>query len=758
MRRINSLLTCFLMMGFILAISPGSLSGSAAKAAAARLPTEVEANTAAITTTYVDNYGYVAAGVSSAWVEMTNSVEITAFSPNADDAYVGPFTIGFYFPLYEYSGYTQLRISTNGYLTLDGIVGEQLVRNLDLPSDQKPNNIIAPFWDDLVKGSGHLFYWNSNLDGQEYFAVRWESFSRFNAVETVTFQALLFKNGDILFQYAGMNGNLSDASVGIEDGAGVDGISYLFNDTGSPISSNTAIRFTRPGPGRRAKLTPLYSGGFIVGGKASFNVTLTNTGNVTLVDPWDSYNLSYSVQEGSISGWQVVYLLNGLPVTNSGALAQLANQEFLVLVLPPVGAVVGDHALIRLKATSTQDTTRSATISVQVAVPAKFMHAYADTPGMHLGLYWKENVASSHFNKFDQNVALAPGGEKYVMVWDIQEGSGANLNYVVINELGMPAPYVSRLENNIYTNDRFPFLASGSETNPQVAVLWQHEIDYVFNLMLAVLNPYLENPIAIPPVQVTNNVVRDIDPGGYQMQDASAFWVGSDALWLIWKEWYPAAGTTDIRVGLFSLSSQTWLGGPHLLAVDDSDIYYADPILIGLEDGTVLAFFSGMNDLEKTQQIYWASLGTTGQILKGKTELGDLQGSSLDAAILEDRVMLAWVTPDRGAVSYSLISLSGIGSTLSLDPGSPQLLVLKNLNLVEHISLFADQQQNGILTWKNVDHTQMYYALVDSSGVLRTPAVMFFRDPSSGIVVSINGQSSTNYVGAYRTALPMISK
>ena len=124
-----------------------------------------------------DNYGYTAAIISKSWVEFSGT-EIVQYSPNSDDGYAynagsSLFTIPFLFPFYE-KNYAQLRISTNGYLTMDTAISEPLVRNLDLPSDQKPNSIIAPFWDDLVKGSGDLYVAHGNLEGEDFFAVRWE--------------------------------------------------------------------------------------------------------------------------------------------------------------------------------------------------------------------------------------------------------------------------------------------------------------------------------------------------------------------------------------------------------------------------------------------------------------------------------------------------------------------------------------------------------------------------------------------------------
>jgi hypothetical protein len=717
----------------------------------------------------IDNYGYTAAISTKPWVEISGT-EVLQYSPNSDDGYAynadsSLFTIPFLFPFYE-KNYAQVRISTNGYLTLDTALSEPLVRNLDLPSDQKPNNILAPFWDDLTKGeNGKIYFASGNLDGQDYFAVKWASFNRFNTSDLVTFQVLLLRNGDILFQYGSMNGNLLDASVGIEDGDGVDGISYFYNGTGTQVASSSTILFTRPGAGRRAKLTPFYSGGFVIAGKAQFDIKLTNTGNVIAGETWDSYDFSSMVTKESIDGWQVLFYLNGQPVTNSDVLNQTANQVYQVLVSPPPGAQVGDHALIDLTATSTHDPTKNATVHVQVAVPAKLIHAYADSTGTHLGLYWKENIGGFPYNQFDENIALAPAGEKYVMAWDYQVGYATNLNYILINKLGVADASISLLEYDNSTTDRFPSLAGGVEPGQQVVAVWprytfDQSLDEVFELMLAVIDPQLEPSLVQPPVSLTEAPKPySFAGGGVQIQDVSAQWVGTDQVWIIWKGQKfisISQTTTDILAGLYSLSSG-WVIKPQIIAAGTLDIFYSDPTLIAVPNGPILAFFSGVNLGQKTQQIYWSALGPAG-VIKGSDLLGTLQGGSLDAALLGDRVMLARVTPDRGTAAYNLLTLSGSGSDLSLAYGETKTLALENLNLVEHVSLFSDQGNQGILTWKNVDSTQMYYALVDSSGEICTPAMMFYRDPSAKIRLSKNGQSSAFYIGAYRIFTPRLSK
>ncbi len=565
--RLTFLLITLLLVGALTLLPPGTFK-TAAQVETGSSPVAPAEPLLPIS----DSYGYTVSSraFDPSYPIASSGTLVTLDSP--DDAYSAVIDLGFSFPFYE-RAFSQVKISTNGYLTFDISAVEQLINNLKIPSDQTPNNLIAPFWDDLVEGSGSLRYYQGNNGVQNYFGVQWDQFSQFNKTPLDTFQVILFQNGDILFQYLSMNSMLNEATVGFEDGDGVDGYQYLYNEAG--VSSNTAILFTRPPAGSRVKLSPLYAGGFIIGGKAQFGLHLTNTGNHPGF-PLDNYSLSAQPAQ---AGWLVKFFRQGQEVISTGSLAQLQSQDINVIVYPPVNAQVGDETLIDLRATSSNDPSRSAKVRLQVAVPAKFMHAYSDLDSTgkgwtHLGLYWKENIASTTFSPFESNISLVPAGEKYVLLWDSASGGLANLDYVFVNELGVPEPVVRHLEQDNNTDDRLPYLASGFGLNQKVAVVWpsykiNSSLNTLYNLMFAVLDPVGTSPIAFGPRNVTSNTLAYED-GGDQIQKASVIWVDEDKLWFVWQEQHatgPSTTASGIRAGLYSLSANGGRVGGSLVSI-----------------------------------------------------------------------------------------------------------------------------------------------------------------------------------------------
>jgi hypothetical protein len=189
--------------------------------------------------------------VSFAWIDArVGGTELTA---RGDDAFQ-QVSIGFDFRFYENS-YTQCYVSTNGLLTFGG--PNTASHNTVLPSPLAPGNLIAPFWDDLciedTEQTRARVYWR--MEGaypNRHFAVQWQDALRCGSVDPLTFEAVLYENGDILFQYLNLNGSLTECTAGIQNAAGHDGLQYVYKAPG--LSSGKAVRFTRPSSQARACL------------------------------------------------------------------------------------------------------------------------------------------------------------------------------------------------------------------------------------------------------------------------------------------------------------------------------------------------------------------------------------------------------------------------------------------------------------------------------------------------------------------------
>ena len=121
---------------------------------------------------------------------------------------------------------TSIKISSNGYLTF-GSDGTDFT-NDPIPDPTDPNDLIAPFWDDLNPSSGgEVYYYYDQTD--DVFIVEWYQIPHYGGSGVYTFEALLYPNGDIVYQYQSMSGTLNSATIGIENSTGNDGLQVTYN-------------------------------------------------------------------------------------------------------------------------------------------------------------------------------------------------------------------------------------------------------------------------------------------------------------------------------------------------------------------------------------------------------------------------------------------------------------------------------------------------------------------------------------------------
>jgi len=161
-----------------------------------------------------------------------------------DDGFAGPVPIGFNFPFYG-NTYNGLYFSTNGLVTFG--VGSTTWSNVDIPHPNSPNNFVAPFWDDLqVCGTQAIYYKQGGTAPNRYFVTEWHNVSRLGAPSSpLTFEAVLYESGLVLFQYQSLAGILDSNTVGIENSAGEIGLRYSYNQ--ARLANGRAIAFAPPG-------------------------------------------------------------------------------------------------------------------------------------------------------------------------------------------------------------------------------------------------------------------------------------------------------------------------------------------------------------------------------------------------------------------------------------------------------------------------------------------------------------------------------
>ena len=163
------------------------------------------------------------------WINISGAGNQVWFENN--DSASGPFDIGFEFPFYN-NLYSEFIISPNGWIGF----GEDNpgYENLSIPSDDAPKPAIFAFWDDLnpinlessPDMSGRVKYVS---DGNR-LVVSYTDIFQWGDDAPNNFQIVIYKNGHIDVNYAGMSGDRTSSTIGIQNSDGSIGQQIIYND------------------------------------------------------------------------------------------------------------------------------------------------------------------------------------------------------------------------------------------------------------------------------------------------------------------------------------------------------------------------------------------------------------------------------------------------------------------------------------------------------------------------------------------------
>lgn len=466
-----------------------------------------------------DQFGYTWNDTAAFnWIDATSGVN--AGLSGADDDVAGPFNIGFNFKYYENS-YSQLYVTSNGLISFGA--GAWSFSNLEIPKPSEPNNIIAPFWDDLCVNyggynSGAVYYKSGGTAPNRYFVVEWHEISRLYYSDKITFEVILYENGDIVMQYLSMNGYLASATVGIEDASGTDGLEYLYNNYG--LSNNKAVRFYRPAPAARVSIWPSYYGQFTKTLEpAVYQLPVRNTGELGT----DTYDVTISTV------WPVaLFAADGVtPLTDSnssgaidtGPIPQGGSTTLVAKVTRPYPATVGEKNTATLTFRSSNDSNKSTTATLQAAVPAPFIQAYTDISEATQQLILIQPagqkpyaVTSDQVNAYYLAAAETQNGAVYGWI------ENHTYNGYQTHEIryGLVDRYDQGIHQEYKLTDHTAATMRTSDYRPTLAVapdgrigitwyryLYQTDVGYNYNIFFSVLDP--AGKILLPPTNLTNN-------------------------------------------------------------------------------------------------------------------------------------------------------------------------------------------------------------------------------------------------------------
>lgn len=295
-----------------------------------------------------------------------NATPTTIHSTSVDDQISAAINIGFTFN-YACSNYTQVRVSSNGWLTFNtAYTGSDAYNDLNTGSN-KP--AIAPLWDDLATSSSSSSV-NYKLTGSapnRIFTIEWSQMRWYysSSNNVISFQCKLYETTNVIeFIYTQGGSAVSSGSASIGLSGNTSGDFYSLNGTGaSPTASTvteTTTLNTKPANGQIYRWTPGGNcSGTPTGGTANASpttisscasptTTLTLTGGSTgcgltyqwqsapaAAGPWTNIsgatNTSYTANPASNTYYRVV-----TTCTNSGLSANSSSVLVTVTItIPP---------------------------------------------------------------------------------------------------------------------------------------------------------------------------------------------------------------------------------------------------------------------------------------------------------------------------------------------------------------------------------------------------------------------------------------
>jgi hypothetical protein len=189
-----------------------------------------------------DEFGYMwidsdePGGPEFDWVDISGIGEPLTFS---DDQNQGPFGLGFDMEFYD-GFFNSIRICSNGFISFTSTSTEYI--NAPIPDSDEPNNLLVPFWDDLNPANGGMIYFYTN--NSDSAIVSWVDIPRWSDGGSMTFEAILTADGNITYQYLGMQGTTNSATVGIENSDGSVGLEVVYNS--GYVTDGLAVKFMLP--------------------------------------------------------------------------------------------------------------------------------------------------------------------------------------------------------------------------------------------------------------------------------------------------------------------------------------------------------------------------------------------------------------------------------------------------------------------------------------------------------------------------------
>lgn len=299
-----------------------------------------------------DFAGYSASAVTFGFENISGTGTVITGLTGVDDASVS-IPIGFSFPFYGTNN-TSVFVGSNGSLVFGS--ANTSFSNTDLTT-LPTQAAIMPFWDDLHTAGGvagsNVFFQVTGVGNDQHLTVQWNNirfFSGGTAGDTLTFQAQLYVDGRIRFNYldltsgsAGGN-NGASATVGIK-AAGTQGPDRLLlafnNGPNTFVGTGQSTLISPPNP-----TADYYAVNFTAGQFANIAATALTAGNLTV----ELRNAADAVLATGVGGFtNVSSMISNYQITTTGTYYVRVGGASSV----PYSVVVGNNTAFDVEANDT---------------------------------------------------------------------------------------------------------------------------------------------------------------------------------------------------------------------------------------------------------------------------------------------------------------------------------------------------------------------------------------------------------------------
>ncbi len=702
-----------------------------------------------------DDFGYTwDDSIAYSWELTTINSSITG------DENVGLVSIGFPFKFYE-QVWDEVYVTTNGILIF-GNPDSGCCGGFEFPSPRPPNNVIAPFSEDLAVGDNHndggIYLENGGSAPDRFFVVEWRDVTVWwdDFGDPYTFQVILHENGDIVFQYQTISATWWWYTIGIEDSYGLDGLAYP-----DWVENGEAIRFYRPEPSVRVAVNPPYQGTFTKPGKVlEYEFQIRNTGELGA----DVFNFL------NFSGWLItLYSEDGntpLTDTNSdsmidtGPVAQGSSVTVVAKVNTPSSATIGDHNVSEVTAVSALNPAENKRVTLQAAVPTRFAQSYQDDADFLNNLYLAHPGGGRLLNagSFGEGLAIAEGPTNYVYVWNHYSYlnppgvSVSELFYGIIDEVGISVQQLtSHLTATINTQDYNPAVAVAPDG--KIGVIWKRELwdnstyDYKYDIYFAVLDTggtALHGPENITNIDTWNT---------YGITDPRITATDDNRFVLAWQIYYDDADIyyNDIHYAIYD-SNGSLVKSPTNHTNDPGDTNGEanyNPSVARLANNRFLLVHQHCNNTDGSN-LYYTVLDSAGNTVSATTNLTNDSKETWDwvsdaVEFSDGRIIVAWMEDYNFKIHYAILDAS---YNIIFGPSE----IGKPLNSGDGwMSVTADANGHAVITWQDYFYDYrpfLYYSLVDSDGNIITPTTIFQTSQAEEpyIFTNFEGYGNTTYL------------